>query len=101
MFQPARLMPAIRIMVGPVNYTTLVIPFIFSLESDGISRLQGCYPRCHIDIVGDEQCLSGIQSENEALMTTALVVIREYPDYRPLAADLYIALVLPVSVTNF
>lgn len=52
-------MNALRIVMRPVNDTTLWICFEFAIEFDRVANLYAGDSRREIDVVGDKQCLSG------------------------------------------
>ena len=58
MFQPAARMAAAGIMMGPMHYASLGIPFIFTTELHDITPPQGCNFRGNIYIVDNQQGFS-------------------------------------------
>jgi hypothetical protein len=74
---PAIHMSARRIMMGPVDHAALIVIFIDPEKLDQITDTQRIDPWRQIDIVADEQCLSGRQLENKALMPTPLTIVFE------------------------
>lgn len=59
MLQPTRGMLALRITVCPVDHATLSIPLVLAIEDNTIAIVQCGDARSEIDIVGDQQGLTG------------------------------------------
>jgi hypothetical protein len=53
------------------------VPFVLPVELDGIALTKRGDPRGEIDVVGDQNCLAPTQTDDETLVATAIVVIRE------------------------
>ena len=60
-----------------MNDAALRVPVILPAERHFVSLSQTRYSWCNIDVVGDEQCLTGAKFQDEPLMSTAFVVVRE------------------------
>ena len=75
-FNPARHVTALRIMVRPMNDASFVVPLVFTIERDCVALPERGDSGGKIDIVSDEQCLSGLQLDNESLMPAPIVVVR-------------------------
>src|SRR3954469_3903481 len=80
-----------RIAMRPVDDASLRIPFVLTIEDDGIALSQGTDSRSKIDVMRHQQGLPGIQSNNEPLMPAAVGVVRQHLPYRPFALDFKIA----------
>jgi len=93
MLYPATRVVPLRIMVRPVHHTAFRVPFKFAIKADRITRSQRIDARRQVDVVCDEQRLSGIQPNNEALMAAAIVVVGQELHYHALAGK------LPFAVT--
>ena len=65
------------IVVGPVNNAALRVPFVHTIERDGISRFQRRNSRCQVNVMRDEQRLTGRKRDDEALMTTTISIVGE------------------------
>lgn len=77
MFEPAVSVPPRRIVVSPMHEAAFGIPLIFSVIFHDIALFQIIYARREINVVRDQNRLAGLQAQNEALMTAAVVVVRE------------------------
>ena len=66
------------IMVSPMDHPSFRVPFVLPIELDGIALTERGDPRGKIDVVGDQNCLARFQTDDETLVATAFVVIREY-----------------------
>ncbi len=72
-------MPAIRVVMSPVNDAALVVRFVFAVKLHVVTHLEPGDARCEVDVVGNEQCPTGTDFNYEALMPTAVIVVRQYP----------------------
>jgi len=52
-------MPAIWVTVGPMHNATFFVPLIFAVERDYITLRNGRNSRGQINVVGDENGLTG------------------------------------------
>lgn len=75
MLEPAGLMATAWVMVGPVNNATLCIPLVHTIEGNGVPRFQRRDSGSQIDVVRNENDLTGRKREDEALMTTSVIVV--------------------------
>ena len=82
---------AAGIFVGPVHHTTLVVPFVFTIEPNVVSFSQRVDPRREIDIVRDQDHIPAVDFDQEALVPATFVVVRKEFDNLSLAGDLHIA----------
>src|SRR6185503_2602873 len=57
-FQPTCFMFPLRIVMRPVDLTTLFVPQVLAIEAYAITRLQRVDPRCDVDIVQNEDSLA-------------------------------------------
>ena len=88
MLQPTVYVLPLRVMMCPVDYAALVIPLVLAVKHHRIACAQSDNARRKIDIVCDQKRASCIQSKDEALMSAAVRVVRQYADHFALAADL-------------
>ncbi len=65
----------------PMNHTTFGIPFVHTIERHRIACLQRRNSRGKIDIVRNEQGLTGVEPKNKALMATTVLVVGQHPVY--------------------
>jgi len=70
-------MAAPGIVMRPVENTALGIPLVFSEEGNLIAFGQGSNSRYEIDVVGHQQCLSGIQFQDKPLVPAPLAILRQ------------------------
>ena len=96
MFQPSGGMPAVRIMMRPVNNTTLRVPFVLTEKFNPIAFSKGINTRSKINVVGDKNSLTRGQPKNEPLVSTSLQIIRQNVNYHTRTSHLYVA--LPVFI---
>lgn len=75
MFQPAIDMPALWIVVSPVNDAATVIRLEHTIKLDGIACLQSGDAWSEVNIVGDQYRSAAIKLQDETLVTAAFVVI--------------------------
>lgn len=85
-------MLALRITVCPVDHATLSIPLVLAIEDNTVAIVQCCDARSEIDIVGDQQGLTGGKPEDKALVTAAVVVVGQNAIHHAFSADLKAAL---------
>jgi hypothetical protein len=88
------------IVVSPMNDASLRVPVILPTERHLVSLSQTNYSWCDIDVVGDEQCLTGAKFQDEPLMSTALVVVSENSLDHALAFHLKLAVSLFEGATK-
>lgn len=65
------------IVVSPMNDAAIRVPVILSTERHFVSFSQTRYSWRNIDVVSDEQCLTGAKFQDEPLMSAAFVIVRE------------------------
>ena len=94
MFDPSRSVMPIWVVMCPVNRSALFVPLIFAEKSYFVASLERDNSRCQVNIVGNQECLAGFEFNDESLMSTPVVIVREEPNDRPRSLDLKIALVL-------
>ena len=85
---PARLVPAVGIAVGPVDHTPLRGPLVFAAKLDRVTGDQG-HARRQIQVVGHEDA-HRTQSDDEPLVPSARPVLRHHPAHTPAGLDLEI-----------
>lgn len=62
----------------PVYDATSLVPFILSVEGNAISLTKARYARREINIVRDEQRLYSWQSDDKALMSVTISIVRKH-----------------------
>lgn len=87
-------MTAFWIVMCPVNRSTFRVPLIFPEKFYLVVNLERVNPRCQVNIVGDEECLTRSQLNDESLMRAAVIVVREQPSDPSFSLYLNMALVL-------
>ncbi len=83
------------ITVSPMHQPSFRVPFVLSIEFDDVARNERRDSWGETDVVGDQDCLTRTQTDDESLVPTAVVVIREQPNNYSLALNLDIADVIP------
>jgi hypothetical protein len=83
-----------------MNDASLRVPVILPTERHLVPLSQTRYSWCDIHVVGDEQCLTGTKFQDEPLMSTALVVVRENSLDHALAFHLKLAVSLFEGATK-
>jgi hypothetical protein len=78
----------------PVNRSTLFVPLIYAEKSYSVANLERDNSRRQVNIVSNQECLAGFEFNDESLMSTPIVIVREEPSDRPRSLDLKVALVL-------
>jgi len=86
--EPAGRVASSWIMVGPVNDATLGVGFEFTIERDGIAIAQGLDSWRKVDVVGNQHGLPGSELQDKALVTIAIVVVRQDPNNRATTLNL-------------
>lgn len=88
-------------MVGPVEESALLVPFVLPIETDNRSTLDRD-PWREVDVVSDQDGFDGgrevVDLDNEALMSIAVVVIWEGLDHSCVEEDNFTA---PLCVCEF
>lgn len=70
-------MTSLRIPMRPVNDAALFATFELAVKRHGVPGSEGRYPGRKIDVVRYEQGPARIDFQNESLMATAVVVVRQ------------------------
>lgn len=65
------------ITVSPMDNPAFQVPFVLPAKFDGVALTEIGDPWGEIDVVGNQNCLAGTQTDNETLVATAIIVIRE------------------------
>lgn len=81
-------MASTGIVVGPVDDPAFGVPFILAVELHRVSCLQRRDSWSEVDVVCDQQGLSGLEFEDEPLMPAPVVVVRQQLDHLALTLDL-------------
>ena len=68
-----------RIVVGPMDHATALVPDVLASQRHRISRLYGD-ARCEIPIMGDQNRETVSYADQKPLMPCALGVLRQKPD---------------------
>ena len=90
--QPTRLVIAAQGLVGPVQYSALVVPLVFAAKSHRTPNPKLGNAISDIDVMRNEQRQARIEFEDKPLVPRSLAVVREYPGYCTAAADYHVAL---------
>ena len=77
--------------MGPVNYTTFVVPLVFAIEPNDVSFSQRIDPGSKIDIMCDQDHIPAVDFYQEPLVPAAFVVVRKEFDHLSVAGNLNIA----------
>jgi hypothetical protein len=88
---PPGLVPALRVVMGPVDHAAAVVPLVFAVERHLVADTQRVDARRQVDVVRDQHRLAGCELHDEALVAAAVVVVVEQPRHRALAAYLHVA----------
>src|SRR4051794_5351451 len=84
-------MPALWVMVGPVDDAAFGVPDVFAAETDAVAGPKPGDSWGDVDVVGKQECLAGCQFDDEALMTRAVCIVRENAAHHALTFDLDVA----------
>ena len=63
------------IVVSPVDYAALFVPFVFAIKFHGVAGFEGADAGGKVNVVGNEEGLTGAELENKFLMSAAVVII--------------------------
>lgn len=66
---------SVGIVVSPVEYAAFFVPFVFAIKFDGVACFEGVDAGGKINIVGNEEGLTGTELEDKFLMSAAVVII--------------------------
>src|SRR5690606_17647935 len=88
---PASHVPTLRVVVSPVNDTTLLVPFVLAVELHSIPFPQRIDSRREIDVVRDQKRVPRRQLEDEALVAAAFIVVAQRCRHRTDASNLNVA----------
>ena len=97
MLYPSGRVASLGVMMCPVDHTPFRIPFIFSVELNGIAGFEGDDSTGQINIMGNQKRLPGTETNDKPLMPAAIIVIRENPDHFTGSLNLNITLMIVVS----
>jgi len=75
----------------PMYYPALFIPFVLALKLDSVARTNRFDSRGKIDVVCNQQCLTGRQSNDEFLVPAALGIVSQQFDDDAFTGNLQIA----------
>ena len=84
-------MPALRIMVRPVDDAAFLVPNILAVEADAVAYGKIVDARGDVDVVCDQQCLSRLDLNDESLVSLPVHIIRQKTNHRTFTFDLYVA----------
>ena len=98
MFEPSTDVPCVRIAVRPMDDAAFIVPFVFPVKIDAVSRFEIGNARRQIDVVRNQQRLPRGQLDNEALVTGATGVVDQNFDYGSAAFNLNTALVVGIGL---
>jgi hypothetical protein len=88
---PAGHVSSVWVSVCPMYDAALVVPLVDTFERDLVADLQRRDSRSNVYVVRYQECLSGGQFNDEALMPCPLGVVRQDTHYRSGSFDLQIA----------
>lgn len=91
-FQPTVFMRSFRIMMGPVNDSPPIVPFVFTVKHDGFADPWVLNSRGYVDVVCEENGDPAVERDNQTLVPGTVTVIFQYSDYAALLGDQQIAL---------
>ena len=80
--QPATGMTPLRVVVRPVNHTSLWIRTEFTVELDRIALADPGDAGRQVDIVGDQKCPAAGEPQDESLVAAAVIVVGQYAHHR-------------------
>lgn len=100
MQQPPPEMAPLRIVVGPMDDASFVIPFVLSAEDDRVASFEILDPWCHIDVVADQHGATRLQPHQETLVSRASEVIGEESGNDTLRFDDHPRALLSVQLLN-
>ena len=72
-------MLAVRIVMRAVNHAALFVPLVHPVEGYRITGRKRAESGGNVDIVGEQEGLPGRKAQDEPLMATTLVVVRQDP----------------------
>jgi len=84
-------MPALRVMVRPMNDTAFFVPDILAVEANLVAFFDSIDSLCNVDVVCKQECLSWRKLNDESLVSRAVHIVWEDATYRSLAFDLHAA----------
>jgi len=79
------------IVVSPVDYAALFVPFVFAIKVHSVARFEGADAGGKVNIVSHEEGLTGAELKEEFLMSAAVVIICQNSGDFAGALDLEIA----------
>jgi len=85
---PSSRMPALRVVVSPVNNAPFFVPGVLAVKGNDIPPRQKRNSRRQVDVVGNKESLARAHLKNEALVATSVVVIGKNLDDDALALNL-------------
>ena len=88
-----------RIVVRPVDDATEVVPLVHAAELNTIAQPDR-YPSGQVDVVCNQQRLSAAKPDNEALMTRAVVIVRQQAHDATRIFDPAISVGLAITLLN-
>lgn len=77
---PAASYGTVRVMMGLVDNSSLIAPDVFAVDGHRVVGVQRRDSGREIGVVGDQQCLSRLQSNQEFLVAASNRVIRQFPN---------------------
>jgi len=90
-FYPACDMPALRVMVCPMDDAAFFVPNILAVETDAVAYLNSVEARCNVDVVCQQQCLSRRKLNYESLLSQPVQIVWQNANHLALTFDLYVA----------
>jgi hypothetical protein len=100
MSQPAVGMPPLRVVMRPVNHATFVVVGEFPVELDRVAFAYAGDARGQVDVVRNQQGPPAVETNDESLMTAAVIVIGKDAHYGAGAARLLTVAIACAALGN-
>ena len=75
-----------RVVMGPVNETTKVVPLVHAAHFDAIAHSHR-HPLSDIDVMNNEQRLLPATIDDKALVTRSIMIVMKQTDHVTLAGN--------------
>ena len=85
-------MRSVWIMMGPVNDSPPIVPFVFTVKHDGLTDSRILNSWGYVDVVCDENGDPGVERDNQTLVSGTVTIIFQHSDYAAFLSDQKIAL---------
>src|SRR5262245_1974929 len=84
-------MPALRVVMRPMDGPTFFVPDILTVKADAVAYLESVDARGDIDVVCYQQRLARCNLNDESLVSLPVHIVRQQTNHRTLPFDLYVA----------